>query len=56
MKIKATFDTSILTPVAVVTKEPTTAVIPCAKFMTEFQKKGMSPSLLDLSDSKEKKA
>ena len=40
MKITVNFDTSILTPVAVVTKEPKTSVLLCspeAKFMTELQ-------------------
>ena len=42
MKITVSFDTSILTPVSVVTKEPKTSVLlcsPAAKFMTELQKK-----------------
>ena len=42
MKIPVNFDTSILTPVAVVNKEPNTSVqlwSPAAKFMTELQKK-----------------
>lgn len=59
MKITVNFDTSILTPVAVVTKEPKTSVLlwsPAAKFMTELQKKIMIPNLLDLLDSKEKGA
>ena len=59
MKITVTFDTSILTPVAVVTKEPTTSILLCsptAKFMTDLQKKVMNPSLLGIFDSKEKGA
>ena len=56
MNITVAFDTSILTPVAVVTKEPTTSILlwsPAAKFMNELQKKIMNLSLLDLLDSKE---
>ena len=59
MKITVNFDTSILTPVAVVTKEPKTIVLlwyPAAKFMTELQNEVMIPNLLDLLDSKEKGA
>ena len=40
MKITVNFDTFILTPVTVVTKEPKTSVLLCspeAKFMTELQ-------------------
>ena len=42
MKITVDFDTFILTPVTVVTKEPKTSVLlwsPAAKFTTEMQKK-----------------
>ena len=59
MKITVTFDTYILTPVAVVTKEPKTSLLlwsPAAKFMNELKKKVMNPNLLDLLDSKEKEA
>ena len=41
MNITVNFDTSILTPVAVVTKEPKTSALlcsPAANFMTELQK------------------
>ena len=59
MKITVTFDNSILTPVAAVTKEPTTIILlwsPAAKFMTKLQKKVINARLLDLLDSKKKLA
>ena len=48
MKIIVNFDTYILTPVAVETKEPKTSVLlcsPAAKFMTELQKNYYSKPL-----------
>ena len=56
MKITVNFDISILTPVAVVTKEPKrqcTALIPCGQIPDWIAEKVMIPHLLDLLDSKE---
>ena len=56
INITVNFDTYILTPVAVVNKEPKTSVVvtsPVAKFMTEFQKTIMNSIFLDLLGSKE---
>ena len=58
MKITVSFDTSILIPVSVVTKEPKTSVLlssPAAKFMTESQKNTDSKPL-DILDSEDKDA
>ena len=59
MKITVNFYTYILTPVAVLTKEPKkhcTAVIPCGQIHDWIAEKIMNPNLLELLDSKEKGA